>query len=242
MTDTTEYYLSCAETAKLLRQALKATFPGCKFSVRSDTYSGGASIDVHWTDGPTDGDVDAICQLYRGATFDGMQDLKEYHSTLLAGPDGDVRHVHFGADFVFTNRTLSDGYIARYLPGVRQHGHTATNGLQLCDGCGNHLRADAACWVGRTIRFGSPWIAFCCSAICAAKTEARANVEPAPAVQLGDVVAAVGRVTLPRPLRIAKAWSELAGHRTVLVDIDGRHVGYYASDERQPVVAEAPTL
>lgn len=39
-------YLSCAETAKLIRQALKEAFPDMKFGVRSKTYSGGASIDV----------------------------------------------------------------------------------------------------------------------------------------------------------------------------------------------------
>ena len=39
-------YFTCAETAKLIRQSLKEAFPGVKFSVRSSTYSGGASIDV----------------------------------------------------------------------------------------------------------------------------------------------------------------------------------------------------
>jgi hypothetical protein len=31
-------YLSCADTARLLRKALKRTFSGVRFSVRSDTY------------------------------------------------------------------------------------------------------------------------------------------------------------------------------------------------------------
>ena len=44
--------LSCAEVAKLLRAALKETFPGVTFSIRSRTYAGGASIDVTWRDGP----------------------------------------------------------------------------------------------------------------------------------------------------------------------------------------------
>ena len=39
-------YLTCAETAKLARAALKQAFPGVRFSVRSDTYAGGASIHV----------------------------------------------------------------------------------------------------------------------------------------------------------------------------------------------------
>lgn len=43
-------YISCADTAKLIRQAIKEAFPGVKFSVRSSVYSGGASITVEWLD------------------------------------------------------------------------------------------------------------------------------------------------------------------------------------------------
>ena len=45
-------YLSAAETAVLIRKALAKSFPGTKFYVRSETYSGGASIDVYY-DGAT---------------------------------------------------------------------------------------------------------------------------------------------------------------------------------------------
>lgn len=127
---TDKSYLSCAETAKLVRTALKYAFPGVKFSVRSDNYAGGASIRIHWTDGPTKGDVDAIAGRYAGADFDGMQDLK-YHHTHWLMPDGsvtlaavhhnmepksfpkphpDARPVSFGADFVFAERTLSHAF------------------------------------------------------------------------------------------------------------------------------------
>ncbi len=41
-------YLSCAETAKMIRQVLKESFPGVKFSVKSSTYSMGASITVRY--------------------------------------------------------------------------------------------------------------------------------------------------------------------------------------------------
>lgn len=80
-------YLSCAETAKLVRGALKKAFPGVKFSVRSHTYAGGASIDVRWTDGPQVDVVDAVISQYKGADFDGMIDLKTYNSDWLY-PDG----------------------------------------------------------------------------------------------------------------------------------------------------------
>ena len=41
------------ECSKLIKRTLKAAFPGVKFSVRLDKYSGGHSIDASWTDGPT---------------------------------------------------------------------------------------------------------------------------------------------------------------------------------------------
>lgn len=42
----TKRYVSVADMAKELRKALKAAFPGQKFSVTSKSYSGGASIHV----------------------------------------------------------------------------------------------------------------------------------------------------------------------------------------------------
>lgn len=106
-------YLTCADTAKLLRTALKNAFPGVKFSVRSDTYSGGASIRVRWTDGPFTKDVDAIAQRYAGATFDGSIDLKEYHTDLVHFEGEEMpRLVRFGSDFVFTDRDISPDYEA----------------------------------------------------------------------------------------------------------------------------------
>jgi len=82
-------YLSCAETAKLVRVALKARFPGQKFSVRSSNYAGGASISVGWTDGPTTKEVDEILNRYEGKSFDGSIDMGCYWQHWLL-PDGTV--------------------------------------------------------------------------------------------------------------------------------------------------------
>jgi len=139
MTSTeTKAYLSCAETAKLLRAALKKQFPTVKFSVRSKTYSGGASITVGYTDGPTVKAVRQVTERFNGASFDGMIDLKSYKAHFLL-PDGMVvfqshyghcyrneespatlddfpegtRIVHFGADFVFVERDLSESVMAQ---------------------------------------------------------------------------------------------------------------------------------
>jgi hypothetical protein len=107
----TKRYLSPAETAKLVRKALRDAHPGVKFSVRTHTYAGGASVHVNWTDGPTAPQVEATAQRYAGATFDGMTDMKSYHDTLLSADDG-AEVVRFGADFVSCQRTLSDEYRA----------------------------------------------------------------------------------------------------------------------------------
>jgi hypothetical protein len=99
-------YLTCAETAKLVRQALKEAFPSIKFSVKSKTYSGGASINVSWTDGPTCKQVDAIVKVFEGSYFDGMTDYKGLNFNTING-----QQVRFGADFVFTKRILSLAFL-----------------------------------------------------------------------------------------------------------------------------------
>lgn len=55
-------YVTVAETAKLVRTALKEAFPGVKFSVRSTSYSGGSSVRAGWTDGPQVAEVDKVVQ------------------------------------------------------------------------------------------------------------------------------------------------------------------------------------
>lgn len=134
----TTRYVSCADTAKLVRKALKRAHPGVKFSVRSKTYAGGASINVSWTDGPRAADVDPILKRYEGGRFDGMIDMS-YSVSHYLRPDGEVmiarnpgtegqrgsntgedntaladlmpanvERVRFGADYIFGNRHVSD--------------------------------------------------------------------------------------------------------------------------------------
>ena len=126
-------YLSCAETAKLVRVALKKAFPGVKFSVRSSVYSGGASMRVGWIDGPTEKAVKAVAGAYAGGGFDGMIDMA-YSVEAWLMPDGSAsfasspgttgsmgvyepfenaapapgaKKVRFGADYVFCDKEYS---------------------------------------------------------------------------------------------------------------------------------------
>jgi hypothetical protein len=106
-------YISVADTAKLVRASVKEAFPGVKFSVRSRSYSMGASIDVSWTDGPNSAQVDAVVKRFQGSYFDGMID---YKGTRYATLDGAL--VRFSADFVFAHRSYSDAMIERAIAAV----------------------------------------------------------------------------------------------------------------------------
>lgn len=129
-------YFNVVETAKLIRQSLKAAFPGVKFSVKSESYSGGSSVNVYWVDGPSKGAVDDVIGAYQAGRFDGMIDMAYSAYSWLwfkdgvpqvaygsspgssgsGGMDSGYDHaapvpgavlVHFGAKHLFTNRTVS---------------------------------------------------------------------------------------------------------------------------------------
>lgn len=100
-------YLSCSETAKLVRAALKESFPCVKFSVRSSVYSGGASINISYVDGPTYEQVKAVAGMFEGSYFDGMTDYKGLNYGSLDGNE-----VRFGADFIFVKREFTVGVLA----------------------------------------------------------------------------------------------------------------------------------
>ncbi|WP_213781620.1 LPD29 domain-containing protein [Caballeronia sp. dw_276] len=106
-------YFTCADTAKLIRQSLKEAFPGVKFSVRSSTYSGGASIDVSWTDGPNAAQVESITKGFKAAYFDGSID---YQGSIHHMMDGE--QVRFGADYITSSRRYSDAAVERAIASV----------------------------------------------------------------------------------------------------------------------------
>jgi hypothetical protein len=101
-------YLSCAETAKMIRLVLKESFPGVKFSVVSSTYSMGASITIKYNDGPNADTVKAAVGIFEGSYFDGMQDYKGQRYAAIDGQE-----MSFGADYVFVNRYVTDAAMAQ---------------------------------------------------------------------------------------------------------------------------------
>lgn len=99
-------FIPATDVAKLVRKDLRAAFAGTKFSVRTDKYSGGSTINVHWEDGPTVASVEAVVNHYCGATFDGMVDMKSYHSTLVMTENG-PEEVRYGNDYLHCSRSLT---------------------------------------------------------------------------------------------------------------------------------------
>jgi hypothetical protein len=94
----------CVTAAKNIRSELKREFPGITFSVKTRKFSGGNSIDVHWTDGPTTEQVKNIINKYSDGHFDGMTDCYEYKSS----PWNET----FGASkYIMWNRHYSDAAI-----------------------------------------------------------------------------------------------------------------------------------
>jgi len=88
-------YASAKLGAANIRQELKRAFPGVKFSVTSDTFSGGDSIDVRWTLGPTTKEIEAVIGKYQEGDFDGMEDIYN-HDRSNVWPElfGGAKYVH----------------------------------------------------------------------------------------------------------------------------------------------------
>lgn len=91
-----------------IRTELRRAFPGVKFSVRK---SGHGTVNVRWTDGPTEAELKDIAGKYKRGSFNGMEDIYE-----------DARpawcEVFGGAGYVFCDREESDALIAQAIEQV----------------------------------------------------------------------------------------------------------------------------
>jgi len=90
---------SHAGAAAAIKAELKTAFPGIKFSVTSDSFSMGNSVDIRWEDGPTDNEVSDIACKYQYGHFNGMDDIYENTNSRTDIPQ---------AKYVHTSRSKSD--------------------------------------------------------------------------------------------------------------------------------------
>lgn len=94
-----------ANAGKHIRKELKQHFPHIKFKVRSESYSMGSSINVSWTNGVTEEQVENIIKKYQYGHFNGMIDLYEHSNSR-----DDIPQVKF----VFAKRELSKDNILKF--------------------------------------------------------------------------------------------------------------------------------
>jgi hypothetical protein len=95
----TPTYTSAAMCAKAIRIELKMLYPDIKFSVTSQTYSGGCSVGVSYTNGPTSKEIESIISKYQYGRFDGMTDIYEITNSIDDLPQ---------AKYVGANRKCSE--------------------------------------------------------------------------------------------------------------------------------------
>lgn len=67
-----------AQAASAIRAELKIVFPDIKFSVRSESFAGGNSVEVSYQDGPPVKEVEKFVDKYQYGHFNGMEDLYEH--------------------------------------------------------------------------------------------------------------------------------------------------------------------
>lgn len=99
---------TCVVAAKNIRIELKAAFKGVKFSVKSESFSGGNAIRVNWTDGPTVAQVEEITGKYKAGSFDGMTDCYDYEFSYWTEAFGDAKYIS-------SSREVSDELVERVL-------------------------------------------------------------------------------------------------------------------------------
>lgn len=81
-----------AQTAKAIRQLLKAQYPTVKFSVTSDNFANGNSVDVCWNLGPTTKDINKLISDFQYGHFNGMEDIYEYSNNMKNMPQAKFIH------------------------------------------------------------------------------------------------------------------------------------------------------
>ena len=97
-------YLTIAETAKIIRKALKEAFPDVKFSVRCRSIT----VGITWTDGPNVEQVKSVVGHLKAAYFDSSID---YQGSIYHMHQG--QQVHLGADYLNFTREYTDQAIQR---------------------------------------------------------------------------------------------------------------------------------
>ena len=87
-------YLRTGEVSRNLRSVLKHEFSGVKFSVTSDSYSGGDSATVRWVDGPSKNKVEPIVDAFQTERHNVYEDYWSSETTATSVVCGGFSFTH----------------------------------------------------------------------------------------------------------------------------------------------------
>lgn len=132
-----------AHAAKLIKAELKAAFPGTKFSVKSDSYSGGDSVRIDYEDGPLYKDVMDRVRKYQYGSFNSMEDIYEMTNGRTDIPQTkyvlvqrsksdavtEVLVKEIAATYAGCEELTKDNYWNVLVPGWEQYGSVLVNRL-----------------------------------------------------------------------------------------------------------------
>mgnify|MGYP006921289518 CR=1 FL=1 len=90
---------TAAQTAKAVRTELKQLFPSIKFRVVSESYSGGNSVNVEYTDALPAKEIEKALSKYQQGHFNSMEDIYEYSNS-----NDNIPQVKY----LFVNRRMSE--------------------------------------------------------------------------------------------------------------------------------------
>jgi hypothetical protein len=93
-----------ATAAEAARRLLRHHFPGHAFTVRSESFSGGNSMSIKWTLGPTSKQVHEVVDGLKQGRFDGMTDYYENDHS----PESDAYRKVFAAQIKYMDVSRDD--------------------------------------------------------------------------------------------------------------------------------------
>lgn len=128
-----------AQTAKAIRLELKKDFPGIKFSVTSQSYSGGNSVAIEWIDGPTSEQVGKVVYKYQYGHFNGMEDI--YENTNNRNDIPQVKYVQVRRNVC--EKTMQEVFQ------LLQKTHSYFDEVSSMDEVNDNIKKHWDCWVAR---------------------------------------------------------------------------------------------
>ena len=130
-----------------VRKVLKKHFPGVKFSVRYDSFSGGDSCDVRYEDGPLYEDVAKYVRMFQDSYADFTGDYWDYDPSEFNKLFGGFKYTH-------TERKWSDSVREKYLAEVADDYPKSWDGTEIHESkfwlCYKLAHKDAnfrGCWI-----------------------------------------------------------------------------------------------